>query len=218
MPKMLSRRTTPGALLPSDLLPTTRTSAEPLVVWRTWLVVPEAHRGSETLPLLTGLFGFPWRTAHLDAKCTIQDRAMAGGPVGVRTIDRHHRLVPDPDCTCGIYASRATLGDPPPGLVPRGAPVVTGFVELSGHILETEDHHRAQHARIVGPLHLAPGRVPLSARLPGRVLAPPAIVTERTSYRTRWTRGITGEPYEAWRRRIGRLLAHRYAVPVEPDG
>ncbi len=201
-------------LLPEPELPTVRTSREPLVVWRTWLIVPERRPGGDVVPLLTGLFGFPWRTAELDAKCTIQDWDRTGAP-GRPTVDRHHRLIPDPDCTCGIYASRAALVEPELDLVPRGMPIATGFVELTGHILETDRTHRAQHARIAGPLTVLPGRMPLGTRFMTRAPRPRTVVTDRHGYRTRWVDAAAGRPYPEWRREVGRQLRHRYGVVVE---
>ena len=151
----MTTRSRRDRLLPAHMLPSVRVDPSPLVVWRTWLIAPERRRSSSTTtPMLTGLMGFPWRGPELDAKCTIQDPNPAGNPFARPTVDRHHRKIPDPDCTCGLYAGRDDLVGPPMRLVPRGIPIATGFVELSGHVLESEQHWRAGHARIVGPLQI----------------------------------------------------------------
>lgn len=204
-------------LRPLDSLPEARTSGEPLVVWRTWLIAAEPRPSGNPVPLLTGLLGFPWRGPELDAKCTIQDHTASSPLAHRRLVDRHHVLIPDPDCTCGIYATRTSLDSPPSGLIPRGRPIATGFVELSGHILQTPEVFRAQHATIVGPLHISAGRLPLLSALAqhaGTHPVPRTVATDRSSYAVRWMPGGPGFPYETWRRDAAHQLTHRYGVPV----
>ena len=204
------------ALLPAADLPTVRQDSDPLVVWRTWIVRPEERRGKPTVPMLTGLLGFPWRTGEMDAKCIVQDPDHGRTGYSRTTMDRHHYRVPDPDCTCGLYATRAALEGPPTALVPRGLPVVTGFVELSGHILEGRSNFRAQHARIIGPVHLSAGRIPLAdaaMRGMGVARSPQRVVVDRGEYRIGWKPG-RGRDHATWRRETRGLLADRYLVDV----
>ncbi len=205
-------------MLPAHQLPSVRTDDGPLVVWRTWLVVPDISRAARTTtPMLTGLMGFPWRGPELDAKCTIQVPNPGPNAFTRPTIDRHHRRIPDPDCTCGLYAGRDDLVGPPMRLVPRGVPIATGFVELSGHILETERHWRAGHARILGPLHLLAGRIPVVdalAQRTGLERSPRTVGIEHGTYRVRWSRWSDGIGFAEWRLDTARRLSHRYEVDV----
>ena len=114
----------------------------------------------------------------MDAKCTIRDRRLGGG-AGVSTkVDRHHRRIPAEDCTCGIYGSadEALEGV---HLAPSGVPLVTGLVELSGRVIRSGSHLRAQHASIVGPLALDLGRPPFGVSMLRRIGLPAAAADER---------------------------------------
>lgn len=204
-------------LIPAHLLPSVRTEGSPLVVWRTWLIAPEHRRDGSTVPMLTGLMGFPWRTSQLDAKCTIQDPNRNAIAFAQLTQDRHHPKIPDPDCTCGLYARRGTLDSPPMGLLPRGIPVATGFVELSGHVLQDDQNSRASHARIVGPLHVQAGRAPLLDSLlqhAGVPREPRTVAVEKRAYRVGWSHTAGETPIAEWRREVVRQLGDRYSVEV----
>lgn len=190
------------------------------VLWRTWMVRPERVPAGGTVPLLTGLFGFPWRQATMDAKCTQRDRAIDGFGMST-TMDRHHRVVPHPQCTCGIYAGADELvaARVPPPL--RGRPFVTGFVELSGRMIRTGDVTRAEHAAIIGPLTISAGRPTWGAEISSRAGGhprPTRVFTEREEYRVSWAPGRTGTPLPAWLREVASGLAERYGVPVVASG
>ncbi len=184
------------------------------VVRRIWAIAPEPRRDGSIEPLLTGIFGFPWRTAALDAKCTIVERDH--GSVGGRTrlVDRHHRVVPDPDCTCGIYATVDVDGHPA-ALVARTRPVATGFVALMGRILRTGNTLRAQRAAVVGPLAVDLGRPPLAAVPLMGTSRPPhplRVTIEAGSFKVLWGWGAdrTGE----WLDETAAALADRYGLEV----
>ncbi len=189
----------------------------PLVVWRTWLLQPEQISG---IPILTGLYGFRWPGPEMDAKCTLQDPAIGDHRPGRRRIDRHHRVIPDPHCSCGIYAGLdelTRLRSPRP---PRRVPFVTGFVALSGRVLVDGEMLRAQHATIIGPLSLALGRPPFWHSLAPVVTAslPARVVAYRGTYRTLWTKRDVGEAGPMWLQSQARALSLRYRVAVEVAG
>ncbi len=184
------------------------------MVRRTWTIAPESRRDGTIVPLLTGIFGFPWRTATLDAKCAIVERDH--GSVGGRTrmVDRHHRVVPDPDCTCGIYAT-ADVDARPAALVVRTRPVASGFVALSGRILRAGTTLRAQRAAIVGPLAIDLGRPPLAAVALMRTPRPPhplRVTIEAGAFKVLWGWGTdrTGD----WLAATAAALADRYGLEV----
>lgn len=186
------------------------------MVWRSWRLVPDHATEGEAGTLLTGLYGFPWRDRQVDAKCTQQDRAVDG--VDMRTrVDRYHRVVPAEHCTCGIYAGRDELVNPRVPKPPRGRPLVTGFVELGGHMIQEAEVYRAQRATIVGPLTIWMGRMPFgvaaAARLGGPAL-PARVVTARDEYRVLWTRSKAGTAIAEWLPAVAAALTRRYAVQV----
>ncbi len=181
-------------------------TAQGRVVWRTWRLLPGDGRGGDGRPLLTGLSGFPWRGPTVDARCLMRDPAPRAWSPFQATVDRHHRVVPDPACTCGIYASRADLVGPPAYAIRSRDPLVMGFVELSGRLLADGDDYRAQRARVVGPLTVATPRLWGSRR--------PWVTVVDGRYRAQRTAGRTGVPYGEWLRRLRHELAERYTVPV----
>jgi hypothetical protein len=187
------------------------------VLWRSWHVVPDTPPGGQPVALLTGIFGFPWREPVIDAKCTEQDRAVLGVDMA-KQVDRHHRVVPDPSCTCGIYAGRDELVRPRIARPPRSRPLVTGFVALAGRVIQERDVYRAQQARIVGPLTLWLGRPPLSAAAVARALGrrprPQRVVTVRDRFEVVWTASRAGTPVAEWLARTAGELARRYGVDV----
>ena len=188
----------------------------PRTVWRTWLVRP-MRLGTDPEPILTGVFGFPWREPELDAKCAIQDLDTCATRPGPVRVDRHHPTIPHPGCTCGIYASTDLLATPATDLLPAATPVVTGFVELSGRLLTRGSVVRAQHARIIGPLTIGPGRPPLTVRLARRAglsLEPTRVALEEQRYRVVWGAGRIGETYDEWLAAAASGLSSRYRVSV----
>jgi hypothetical protein len=132
-------------------------------------------------------------------------------------VDRYHRVVPAEHCTCGIYAGRDELVNPRVPKPPRGRPLVTGFVELGGHIIQEPQVYRAQRATIVGPLTIWVGRMPLgiaaTSRL-GKRAHPARVVTACSEYRVLWTRGKAGTPIAEWLASVTTALTRRYAVQV----
>lgn len=169
------------------------------LLWRMWRVIPDA-RGT---PVLTGLLGFPWKERVLEARCTAIDSTNG------RYVGRYHRAVPALGCTCGIYAARNELE--PQGLPcpPRGEPVVQGFVQLTGRLIEGSDSIRAERAEIVGPLVVRPGRPPWSRRS----AEPSAIQTGRDHYRVRWRSKPSGVTSTVFQDLAGELAA-RYQCAV----
>jgi hypothetical protein len=185
-----------------------------IVVWRTWLLRQEEHPAD---PILTGLHGFRWPNAEMDAKCIVQDAVSNAANPSRTKIDRHHRVIPDPDCSCGIYAGADELSAARDPLPPRSVPFAAGFVSLTGRILSDGRMLRAQHATIIGPLSLALGRRPRWHRLaPGATNSlTPRITTDRNSYRTLWTKRRVGEAATPWLERTAQALTSRYECVVE---
>ena len=176
------------------------------VLWRTWLVVPD---GPDRHPILAGLYGSPWPARDVDARC--RDRTIAGAA-------RHHPVVPEPACTCGIYAGVDELSSPRPA--PRGVPFATGFVTLTGRVLRDGDVLRAQYATVTGPIVLHPGR-PTAAELLVGALWPDAqrrVVTERDRFRI--IRSSAREHPRAgdWLTATCGALTARYEVEVRVSG
>lgn len=193
--------------------PTMNGEAGHRVVWRNWRLVPDRAAGGG-IPLLTGLLGFPWRTPHMQARCTNPRGAASGLWAGTSwwgaPADRHHDLVPDPGCTCGIYASADGWQRPPRLMAGRRHPTVAGFVELVGRTLEKDGILRAQGARMVGPLSLVfPKR-----RIAGLRLRARRVVTEADRYRFVFVESSLGESVQAWAMRTTAGLERRYRVEV----
>lgn len=196
--------------------PTSPQHASPRVVWRSWLLAPERRPLREDTLVLTGLFGFPWRTGNLEAKCTVRDHDRVVG-LAPRMLDRHHASIPAVDCTCGIYASYDLSATPAANLIPTERPVVTGFVELSGRSVTTGAIMRASRARIVGPLTILPGTPPWTSRVWarfGRIPEPATVTVERTMLRVTWGSATVGMPWASWRARAVHQLTRRYGVEV----
>ena len=193
--------------------PTDSDGAGPTVVLRSWLVVAERLPLNHMLPMLTGLYGYPWRTGRLDARCTAANQFDHEFTLPPR-IERHHSTVPEPSCSCGIYANRDETPEPVRLRSPVGVPVVTGFVELSGRIVTESTTYRAQRASIVGPLTLHPGRPPLRAALLHRSIRPQRVATIGADFQVRWADRPTGEEWIDWAMETSRSLAARYQVEV----
>lgn len=189
---------------------------ESWVVRRTWVLRLECQPGTDPRPLLTGVFGFPWRSTEMDAKCTMLDQSRAMGIGFSGKIDRHHRRIPAIECTCGIYGAADETIDAI-ALAPSGVPLVTGLVELSGHVIRSGAVLRAQHARIVGPLALDLGRKPLGLSIMQRVgirTQPVRVRTARSALRVTW--GVRHDDAEVtvWLANMRRTLAATYGVEV----
>lgn len=193
--------------------PTDQDGTGPLVVLRSWLVVVEKLPLNQLRPMLTGLYGYPWRTHRLDARCTAANRFDNEFTLPPR-IERHHSTVPEPSCSCGIYANRDETPEPVRLRSPVGVPVATGFVELSGRIVTESTTYRAQKASIVGPLTLHPGRPPLRAALLHRSIRPQRVTTVGAGFQVRWAGRPTGEKWVDWAASTSRSLAERYEVEV----
>lgn len=178
-------------------------------MWRTWLVRPDR----DGAPILTGIFGYPWPAATLDARCLHTERT-SPLPFTTATTGRYHRVVPDPACTCGVYAVRDPIQGAPRFVRVRSEPVVTGLVRLSGRVLAEPDRFRAQRATIVGPVALALPPPPLPVRLVAPAARPRRVFPDAARYRVSWAGGSRGEPVARWRERTTAALMERYGVPV----
>lgn len=212
---MLARSTKTAAAGPSTSRPNETSGHDgTIVVWRTWLLRQENHPAD---PVLTGLHGFRWPSAEMDAKCIVQDPVSDSTNTTRTKVDRHHRVIPDPDCSCGIYAGADELTASRDPLPPRSVPFVAGFVSLTGRVLSDGRLLRAQHATIIGPLSLALGRRPRWHRLAPSATSSLAarITTDRNSYRTLWTNRRVGEAATPWLERTAQALISRYDTVVE---
>lgn len=179
-------------------------------------MAPEPNRGADA-PVLTGVYGFPWRGPELDAKCTLRDWDQGTLGIQARQLERHHPVIPDPSCTCGIYALSAEAIDTNRARLPRGRPVVSGFVELSGRLIRRGAQVRARHARVVGPLALSPGRIPLIAHLfhaLGSAPRPRRVRAHPFGYRVLWSGKGAGIPFGEWEEQTRVQLEARYGVRV----
>lgn len=182
------------------------------VVRRSWKLVPGAQG-----PLLTGLFGFPWRDPVMQAKCTQTDISRPGELFGTLQRDRHHRWVPSLDCTCGIYAT----DDPTIGQLQRfnlrNSVIVNGFVRLSGRVLLDGNTYRAAEAQIVGPLTITPPPRRRLRRLGARWGVGQEIrrVTEHPGGFDFWySDGRRGVSFGEWCEQMRQALNQRYTVEV----
>ena len=182
------------------------------VVRRSWKLVP----GSQG-PLLTGLFGFPWRGPVVQAKCTQTDLSGHNVLFGDNRVDRHHRWVPSLDCTCGIYAT----DEPTPGrlqrLELRNNVIVSGFVRLSGRVVVSGNTYRAGEAQIVGPLTITPpapgGPRRWSARW-GTNQQVCRVTQNGHEYVFWYSRGRRGISFGEWYKQTSQALTRRYRVEV----
>jgi hypothetical protein len=156
----------------------------------------------------------------MDAKCLLSDKSSGESNLARNKVDRHHRVIPDPDCSCGIYAGADELSAGRDPLPPRRTPFVTGFVALTGRVLHDGSLLRAQHATIVGPLSLALGRRPRWHRLaPNATSGMDArVTTDRGAYRTVWTSRETGVAAAAWLAGTASAITQRYGSAVEIAG
>lgn len=180
---------------------------------RSWLIAPERLPPDGLTPMLTGLYGYPWRTGRLDARCTASGRRDRDFSLPPR-IERHHPVVPDIDCSCGVYAVRDESLERVTLRSPIAVPVVTGFVELSGRIIGGKTIYRSQHATIVGPLTIQPGRPPAMARLLRRPVHPQRVAVMGNDYLVRWAARPTGRQWNDWVMTTARELGSRYGVEV----
>lgn len=184
--------------------------ASPIVGWRSWIVSPESISG-RTRPLLTGLLGFPWRSPHLEAKCLLDDRDATLPSWTSFRADRHHAVIPDPGCSCGITAIAGEPSGPPWYLHPRSVPVVSGFVELGGRLIARDGRYRAQRASIIGPLMFERPRR-WAPRFTER--RPVRVALERHRYRLVLGTGRRGVPLDEWIQQSAADLEDRYEVSV----
>ena len=193
--------------------PANSNGSGPVYALRIWLIAPEHLPLGRVSPMLTGLYGYPWRTGLLDAKCTVAEGFDPDFSLPPQT-ERHHPVVPAPDCSCGIYAVRDTTSSRVTWRTPVGVPFVTGFVELTGRILAGRTTYRAGRAAIVGPLTIQPGRPPGAARLLRRSLEPQRVSVVNGAYRVGWSARPTRYPWEDWAVDTVRELRNRYEVEI----
>jgi hypothetical protein len=109
---------------------------EPIVGWRTWVVMPELMRRVEADDWLRSLHRSVWVPGErMEAVCTSP---------GLRRIFKHGRA-PEEGCHCGVYAFQNI--DPLMSMlhVPLFEPVL-GEVSLWGKIIVHEDGYRARFA------------------------------------------------------------------------
>ncbi len=184
---------------------------EPIVALRNWLVAPEHLPRDRTRPVLAGIYGYRWPTADLDARCTARRHHTFGLPPHP---DSYHPALPDPSCSCGIYAVRSEAELPPNFRTPAGVPVVGGFVALSGRVVAGPRTLRGQHATIIGPLTLLPGRPPPIASIFRRPALPHNVVQTGDGFRVRWSTHGEAAGWMTWARSTARLLEDRYRVEI----
>ncbi|NNF09102.1 MAG: hypothetical protein HKN74_02345 [Acidimicrobiia bacterium] len=182
------------------------------VVRRSWKLDPS--RGE---PRLAGLLGFPWPEPIVQAKCTLSRPAGPGDLFGTVRMDRTHRVVPSVGCSCGIYAGdNLRFGWWQRGSL-RTAVLVSGFVRLSGRVLEHRGVYRAEEATVIGPLSIAvpaAGRMRRWGRRGGLSQRVARIVTDGDVYRARFGERGPGVPVDDWLRDATAALSQRYGVAV----
>lgn len=166
-------------------------------------------------PLLTGLYGFPWRDPLMQAKCTTTEPAGRADPFGAVRLDRMHPSVPSPDCRCGLYATN----EPRPGWLQhnylRHSIVVSGFVRLSGRVVRQGDEYRAEEALVVGPLAIclpAPGRIRRAGKTFGISQQIGRVVEDGGWYAVRYGSRGGGTSLGDWLRDTSAALRKRYGV------
>ena len=196
----------------TDLHVTTHSRAAGPIVRRSWRL-PDGPGGI----MLTGLFGFPWRDPLVQAKCVTREPAGRADLFGTVRVDRMHRSVPSPDCRCGLYATN----DPQAGWLQRRflrhQIVVSGFVRLSGRVLQQGAEYRAEEAAVVGPLAIclpAPSAARRRAARLGLRQQPTRIVVDGDSFAVRYRTSGPGTPLGEWLRRTSNELRRRYGVQV----
>jgi hypothetical protein len=181
------------------------------VVRRSWKLAIDSQG-----PLLTGLFGFPWREAVQQAKCT-EPELGSFERVGGARVDRRHRSVPSLGCTCGIYASDEPHLDWLLRRLVRGSVMVTGFVRLSGRILLSGSAYRAEEAQIVGPLTIVPpppGRFRGAGARWGVGQRSRRVWQDGDRFVFWYSQGRRGVPIGEWYQQMDEALASRYSVEV----
>lgn len=182
------------------------------VVRRSWKLDPSVGE-----PRLAGLFGFPWPEPVVQAKCTLSRPAGPGDLFGTVRVDQTHRAVPSVGCSCGIYAGdNLRFGWWQRGSL-RTALLVSGFVRLSGRVLEHRGVYRAEEATVVGPLSIAvpaPGRIRRWGRRAGLSQQVARIVADGDVYRARFGAHGPGVAVDVWLGDAIAALSERYGVAV----
>lgn len=148
---------------------------------------------------------------------------MQGGLIKIlewQETGHHQEPAPHTDCRCGIYAMKPGRADQGPTNVFQHLPVLTGFVELSGKVIEGASGYRGQKAAIIPPFELnvtcAGG---LSTSSP--CATPPSQVFELDyEYRSFCSAHLSsagspiGEDVDEWLNRVVEQLVSRYQVDV----
>ncbi|MBT8216643.1 MAG: hypothetical protein KJO17_07340, partial [Acidimicrobiia bacterium] len=137
--------------------------------------------------------------------------------VGNARVDRRHRWVPSPDCTCGIYAGVESHTDWLMRRLVRGSVMVTGFVRLSGRILVSGAAYRAEAAQIIGPVTIVPpppGRLRAAGARWGVGQRPQRVWQDGDRYVFWYSQGRRGLSIGEWYRQMDEAITRRYSVNV----
>lgn len=152
---------------------------EPIVGWRRWVLSPARWWEVPPGAILRGAWGRAWPNRHFEAGCLrapIRPTRMLGGLIKIlewKETGRHDEPAPHTECKCGIYAMKPGRVDRGPTGEFRYLPVVTGFVQLSGKVIEGRSGYRGQKTTVIPPFEVG---VPCSGGLstPSPCADPPA--------------------------------------------
>lgn len=129
----------------------------PIAAWRCWAVSDRRPWEKGSGVVLRGAWGRAWTNVSVTARCLkppIHPDATMGELLDGLENASHPTPAPDPACTCGIYALKTEAVGSIRNPRLTGRPTISGFVELSGVVLEGHLGYRAQEAAVVGPLEL----------------------------------------------------------------
>lgn len=218
-----TRNGTEGSRLPDgepDL------TIEPITGWRRWLVSPARSWETWTGPILRGAWGRAWPHRRSEARCLrrpTRPTPMLGGFNEIlewQETGRHREPPPHIGCRCGIYAMKPGRVDQAPTDVFQHLPVLTGFVELSGKVIEAASGYRGREAVVIPPFEL---NVPCAGGLStsSRCANPPSQVYElEYGYRGFCSAHLSsahspiGEDVDEWLDRVVVQLVRRYQADV----
>lgn len=196
---------------------------EPIVGWRRWVVSPSRWWETSTGPVLRGAWGRAWPERHLAAGCLIppiRPTRMLGGFISIldqQESGRHERPPPYTGCSCGVYAMKPGKVDPRLPAQFGYLPVVTGFVELSGRVIEGASGYRGEKATVVPPVELSipcAGGLVTSSPCPNR---PSQVFELDYEYRglcAMHLGSLTGQLVDHWLSTVLARILVRYQVDV----